>query len=276
MVGLNFSPCGLYYRSGHENGQFNVHTGHNIWPPWCRRKDSHSQQCRDVYAHVFLSIKMSWLICSGVLSLTLCGADCGFWTSASLNSSARCLWGSVTSDRFASTSHNKSPHVFHVTPQVFLCVQIYLWVTVHQSPGSWRQVCDSCGHFPQMLLFSPPVGAPRVSHPLLLLRDVLVCGWVADSLPQPPAAGLSRLEVGVTWSTSSSLQLSVEFGVTRRCFPTALQVHEPACDELSRTLWPNDHHERRHSGLLSERGLVQTGVLPPLVLLLSLWVTFFC
>lgn len=98
---------------------------------------------------------MCRLICSGVLSLTLRGADCGFWMSASLNSSARCLRGSVTSDCFASTSHNESPHVFHVTPQVFLCVQIYLWVTVHQSPGSWRQVCDSCGHFPQMLLFCP-------------------------------------------------------------------------------------------------------------------------
>ncbi|XP_075879468.1 protein cornichon homolog 1 isoform X1 [Nelusetta ayraudi] len=47
-------------------------------------------------------------------------------------------------------------------------------------------------------------------------------------------------------------------------------VHEPTGDELSRTLRPDDHHERRHSGLLSEGGLVQAGILPPLVLLLSL------
>lgn len=73
---------------------------------------------------------MCWLICSGVLSLTLCGADCGFWTSASLNSSAHCFWGSVTSDRFASTSH-KSPHVFHVTPQVFYVSRsIYEWLYI--------------------------------------------------------------------------------------------------------------------------------------------------
>lgn len=55
-------------------------------------------------------------------------------------------------------------------------------------------VCGLC-HFIQMLLFS--AGAPRVSHPLLLLRDVLLCGWVAHPLSQLATAGLSCLEVGI-------------------------------------------------------------------------------
>lgn len=49
-----------------------------------------------------------------------------------------------------------------------------------------------------------------------------------------------------------------------------LQVHEQARDELPRTLRPHHHHERRHPGLLSEGRLVQTGLLPPVLLLLSL------
>lgn len=53
------------------------------------------------------------------------------------------------------------------------------------------------------------------------------------------------------------------------------QVYEQTRDELSRTLWPDYHHECRHPGLLSKRRLVQTGFLPPLILLLSLWVHGF-
>lgn len=49
-----------------------------------------------------------------------------------------------------------------------------------------------------------------------------------------------------------------------------MQVHEQARDELSWTLRPHHHHERRHPGLLSEGRLVQTGLLPPVLLLLSL------
>lgn len=47
------------------------------------------------------------------------------------------------------------------------------------------------------------------------------------------------------------------------------QVHEPARDEWPRAVWPHHHHERRHPGLLPERGLVQTGLLPPQLFLLS-------
>lgn len=85
---------------------------------------------------------------------------------------------------------------------------------------------------------------------------------MAHALSEPAAAGLSRLEVsrnrpvaGTTAAGSSEL---------------VLQVHEQACDEQSWALRPHHHHERRHPGLLSEGRLVQTGLLPPVLLLLSL------
>lgn len=56
-----------------------------------------------------------------------------------------------------------------------------------------------------------------------------------------------------------------------------MQVYEQTCDELSRTLRPDNHHECRHPGVLSKRRLVQTGFLPPVILLLSLRVqNVFC
>lgn len=54
-----------------------------------------------------------------------------------------------------------------------------------------------------------------------------------------------------------------------------MQVYEQTCDELSRTLRPNNHHECWHPRILSKRRLVQTGFLPPVILLLSLRVHFY-
>lgn len=173
---------------------------------------------------------------------------------------------------------------------------------------AWRTrlldcIVTVCGfwNFLQTLLFS--AGAPRVSHPFLLLRDVLLCGRVAHPLSQLTTTGLSRLEVGIWckgfihYSVKSFnkrlkyLRLSVF--TTNTCtkgsiiwfnkpfYFAVMQVYEQTSDELSRTLRPNDHHECWHPGVLSKRRLVQTGFLPPVILLLSLRVqnnfsAFFC
>lgn len=63
----------------------------------------------------------------------------------------------------------------------------------------------------------------------------------------------------------------VRSGLSERV-AAVMQVYEPTRDELPRTLRPNNHHERRHPGVLSKRRLVQTGFLPAVILLLSLWV----
>lgn len=56
------------------------------------------------------------------------------------------------------------------------------------------------------LILLHAAGSPRVPHPFLLLRDVLLRGWVAHPLSEPAAAGLSCLEVSrsssVVWSAT--------------------------------------------------------------------------
>jgi len=60
--------------------------------------------------------------------------------------------------------------------------------------------------------------------------------------------------------------------ISTRHSGSVTQVHEQACDERSGTVRPDNHHERGRPGVLSKGRLVQTGFLPPLILLLSLWV----
>lgn len=95
--------------------------------------------------------------------------------------------------------------------------------------------------------------------------------WVSDRERGTP----SLLMIIFSLSPSAIPQQTVQSDSIHCSYLTVVQVYEQACDELSRTLRPDNHHERWHPGVLSKRRLVQTGFLSPVVLLLSLWVRFY-
>lgn len=110
-----------------------------------------------------------------------------------------------------------------------LFISYWHWINIELD---WLFAVCGFWHFLQILLFS--AGAPRVSHPFLLLRDVLLCGRVAHPLPQPTTAGLSCLEVGVSRKGIHYLliivfSLSITFSTIESVLPDILLVTTNTC-----------------------------------------------